>query len=362
VCAYAQASTRARSRRFPFSSSLFDAVRFSSLQLVQWDCESPFRPRLEGDARTAGFPLRGAGRLLRPRVCVFPSVAELEAAVERGGGTVSGAETADALVLVEGNRNVDVLLNDGMRWVQSSSAGNENLIRAGLVDGKRVWTSAAGVYARPIAEHVLGLLLAAARNVHAYARARSWQQLDARMLGESTVGVIGAGGIGSAVIAHLDGLGARTIAITRSGRGVARASDSGGPELLPRLLAISDFVVLSAPLTRETRRLIGVHALEQMQSHAWVVNVARGELVDTEALVAALRAGRIGGAALDTVDPKPVPDGHPLWGLPNTILTPHTAATPREWRRLFADRVAENVGRFARGEPLLGTIDPELGY
>ena len=114
--------------------------------------------------------------------------------------------------------------------------------------------------------------------------------------------------------------------------------------------------------TAETRRLIDEHALEQMQPHAWVVNVARGELVDTEALVAALRAGRIGGAALDAVDPEPLPDGHPLWGLPNAIVTPHTAATLREWRPLFADRVAENVGRFARGEPLLGTIDPELGY
>ena len=299
---------------------------------------------------------------MRPRVCVFPSAADLEAAVELGGGTVSGAGTADALVLVEGNRNVDVPLHDGVRWVQSSSAGNENLIRAGLLDGKRVWTSAAGVYARPIAEHALGLLLAAARNLHAYARVQSWQRLDARMLGESTVGVVGAGGIGSAVIAHLDDLGARTIAITRSGHGVARASDFGGPELLPRLLAISDFVVLGAPLTRETRRLIDEHALEQMQPHAWVVNVARGELVDTEALVAALRAGRIGGAALDAIDPEPLPDGHPLWGLPNAIVTPHTAATLREWRPLFADRVAENVGRFARGEPLLGTIDPELGY
>jgi D-3-phosphoglycerate dehydrogenase len=299
---------------------------------------------------------------MRPRVCVFPSAADLEAAVEQGGGTVSEAATADALVLVEGNSVVDVPLHDGVRWVQSSSAGNEQLIRTGLVEGTRIWTSAAGVYARPIAEHVLTLLLAAARNLHAYARARSWQRLEARMLGESTVGVVGAGGIGSAVIAHLDALGARTIAITRSGRAVARASEFGGSELLPRLLAISDFVVLSVPLTRETRRLIGEHSLEQMQSHAWLVNVARGELVDTDALVAALRAGRIGGAALDTVDPEPLPDGHPLWGLPNAILTPHTAATLREWRRLFADRVAENVGRFARGEPLLGTIDPERGY
>jgi phosphoglycerate dehydrogenase-like enzyme len=297
-----------------------------------------------------------------PRVCVYPSVPELEAAVEHGGGTVSEAETADALVLVEGNRVADLPLHDGMRWVQSSSAGNEHLISAGLVDDRRVWTSAAGVYARPIAEHVLGLLLAAARNLHVYTRARSWERLEARMLKESTVGVVGAGGIGSAVIAHLDALGARTIAITRSGRAVGHASESGGPELLPRLLATSDFVVLSTPLTPETRRLIDARTLEQMQAHAWLVNVARGELVDTDALVAALRAGLITGAALDAVDPEPLPDGHPLWDLPNAIVTPHTAASLREWRWLFAERVAENVARFARGEPLLGTIDPVRGY
>jgi D-3-phosphoglycerate dehydrogenase len=297
-----------------------------------------------------------------PRVCVFPPVAELEAAVEQGGGTVCEAATADALVLVEGNNRLEVPLHDGVRWVQSSSAGNDHLIGAGLVDERRVWTSAAGVYARPIAEHVLGLLLAAARSLHAYARAQRWERLESRMLGESTVGVVGAGGIGSAVIAHLEALGARTIAITRSGRAVARATEFGGPERLPQLLGTSDFVVLSTPLTPETHRMIDEGALELMQPHAWLVNVARGELVDTEALVAALRAERIAGAALDAVDPEPLPEGHPLWSLPNALVTPHTAASPREWRRLFADRVTENVGRFARGEPLLGTIDPDRGY
>jgi phosphoglycerate dehydrogenase-like enzyme len=297
-----------------------------------------------------------------PRVCVFPRDAGLEAAVERGGGTVSEAAAADALVLVAGNRLLDVPLHDGIRWVQSSSAGNDHLIGSGLVDETRIWTSAAGVYARPIAEHVVGLLIMAARNLHTYARSRTWQRLESRMLSESTVGVVGAGGIGSAVIAHLDALGARTIAITRSGRTVARATESGGPELLPRLLAESDFVLLSVPLTAETRRLVDADALERMQPHAWLVNVARGELVDTEALVAALRAGRIGGAALDAVDPEPLPDGHPLWSLPNAVVTPHTAAAASEWLRLLGDRVTANVARFARGEPLLGIIELERGY
>src|SRR5207248_7856698 len=127
----------------------------------------------EGGPRLARLALRGAARVMTPRVCVFPSVPELEAAVVRGGGEVSEAANADALVLFQGNNLLDPPLHEGMRWVQSSSAGNDHLIRAGLVDGTRVWTGAAGVYARPISEHVLGLLLVAARNLHAYARARS---------------------------------------------------------------------------------------------------------------------------------------------------------------------------------------------
>jgi D-3-phosphoglycerate dehydrogenase len=273
---------------------------------------------------------------------------------------VSEAASADALVLVEGNNMLDVPLHDGIRWVQSSSAGNERLIRAGLVDDTRVWTSAAGVYARPIAEHALGLLLMAARNLHAYARSRSWQKLDPHMLGESTVGVVGAGGIGRALVAHLDALGARTIAITRSGRAVVRATRSGGPQLLPELLEASDYVVLSAPLTPETRRLVDARALERMQPHAWLVNVARGALVDTDALVAALREGRIAGAALDTVDPEPLPERHPLRGRDDVILTPHVAWYSEESMRGLQAGAPSEVRRVLSGEWPVHVVNPAV--
>jgi D-3-phosphoglycerate dehydrogenase len=99
-----------------------------------------------------------------------------------------------------------------------------------------------------------------------------------------------------------------------------------------------------------------------MPSHAWIVNVARGSLIDTEALVAALQAGQIGGAALDVTDPEPLPDGHPLWTAPNTIITPHVANPQGAMMRHLAERVRENVRRFAAGEDLLAPIDPEAGY
>jgi len=121
-------------------------------------------------------------------------------------------------------------------------------------------------------------------------------------------------------------------------------------------------VFLALALTPETERIIGAAELDAMRGDAWLVNVARGRHVDTEALVTALRSGAIGGAALDVTDPEPLPDGHPLWDLPNCIITPHTADTPEMAERMLARRIEENVARFAAGEPLVGLIDTAAGY
>jgi D-3-phosphoglycerate dehydrogenase len=121
-------------------------------------------------------------------------------------------------------------------------------------------------------------------------------------------------------------------------------------------------VVLATPATAATSRLIGRPQLEAMREDAWLVNVARGSVVDTDALVAALRTGQIAGAALDVTDPEPLPDGHPLWDLPNALITPHVATPPDAEARHFARRVRENVQRLAAGEELEGVVDPEGGY
>jgi phosphoglycerate dehydrogenase-like enzyme len=121
-------------------------------------------------------------------------------------------------------------------------------------------------------------------------------------------------------------------------------------------------VFLALALTPDTVRILDADALAALPDHAWVVNVARGQHVDTDALVEALHAGTIGGAALDVTDPEPLPDDHPLWSAPNVLITPHTANTPEMGRVLLAARVRENVRRFAAGEDLLGPVHVDLGY
>jgi len=133
-------------------------------------------------------------------------------------------------------------------------------------------------------------------------------------------------------------------------------------ERLHEVLAGSLLVVLALALTPATRGIIGADELALMDERAWLVNVARGPHVDTDALVAALRSGSIAGAALDVTDPEPLPDGHPLWDLANCIITPHTADTIEMVMPLLADRIRTNVSRFAAGTTLVGLVDPDAGY
>jgi phosphoglycerate dehydrogenase-like enzyme len=233
---------------------------------------------------------------------------------------------------------------------------------AGLMTADVVWTAAKGVYARPMAEHILAMILAAARGLPDRLRARTWGASYGRVLTGATIGVVGAGGVGTELIGLLSPLAVRTIALTRDARSVPNADISVGPAELHTLLRESDFVVLTAALTGETAGMISAERLSLMRPDAWLVNVARGGLIDTPALVAALEARTIGGAALDVTDPEPLPDDHVLWTLPNVVITPHVASTPSMGAPLLSRRVEENVRRFAHGEELLGVVDQSLGY
>jgi D-3-phosphoglycerate dehydrogenase len=213
-----------------------------------------------------------------------------------------------------------------------------------------------------VSEHVLAFLLAAAKRLPQAARRRTWVHDEGRMLEDATVGIVGAGGIGRAIIERLAPFGARVVAQTRSGHDIPGASRSVGPEGLHDLLRESDFVVLAAPLTEETRGLVGRAELDLLGPSGWLVNVARGALVRTADLVDALREGRIGGACLDVTDPEPLPDGHPLWDFENVLVTPHVANPPELEPLLLARRVEENVRRLAAGEEAVGRIDASRGY
>jgi phosphoglycerate dehydrogenase-like enzyme len=299
----------------------------------------------------------GYVRSMEPVVNVAPeSDRAIEEAITAAGGRIGPLDEANALVWLQWDSNTfDIELPERVRWVQLPSAGVENwLDRAS--DG-RLWTSAAGAYGLPVAEHALALMLAGARRLADCARATTWTEPPARPLDGSTVAIVGAGGIGRALIGLLEPLDVRVIAVTRRGRDGTLPADR-----LHEALPDAHHVVIAAPATPDTRHIVGAAELEAMREDAWLVNVARGSLVDTDALVRALARGSIAGAALDVTDPEPLPDGHPLWSEPRALITPHIANPAVTLRRYLARHVQENVARFANGEPLLSPIDPEAGY
>lgn len=295
------------------------------------------------------------------------SAPELEQAVLDGGGELAAAEEASGVVYFgAGPDRFGEVDHPGLEWVQLPAAGVESWIDSGVLREDITFTSAAGCYADTVAEHALAMMLAGARKLQVEARADSWSRPEGiGSLFGSTVGIIGAGGIGRALIRLLEPFGARVLAVNRSGKpveGAARTSPAEDVDALRSLLSTSDFVVVAAPATSSTSKLVDDEALSLMQPHAWLVNVARGSLVDTGALLRALSEERIGGAALDVTEPEPLPDGHPLFREPRALVSPHCANPPELLMPALARRVRENVRRRLAGEPLLAVIDTAAGY
>ena len=247
-----------------------------------------------------------------------------------------------------------------MRWVQLPSAGIE--LMTDVIDGARTWTCAKGAYARPVAEHALALALAGLRELPSRVSARSWgAQAGTSLFGEA-VTIVGGGGIAQSLLELMAPFEVETTVVNRSGAPVSGATRTVPVASLDDALPGALVVVLALALTPETRGIIAAEQLGRMEKTAWLVNVARGAHVDSDALVSALRDQEIAGAALDVTDPEPLPDGHPLWDLPNCIITPHTADTIAMVLPLLAARIRTNVSRFAAGETLVGLVDAEAGY
>jgi phosphoglycerate dehydrogenase-like enzyme len=289
----------------------------------------------------------------------------LRDAVEAGGGELGPLEHADAAVVFHTSPDDLPDLPESVRWVQLPSAGVEHWFSAGAIDGDRRWTSAGGVYARPVAEHCLALMMAGDREFGKFSQARSWDsdgRNRTRVLEGLTVAIVGAGGIGRALIEMLQPFRVEILAVTRRGREVEGADRSFSADQLGDVWPLAHHVVIAAPATNGTRHLVGASELAAMRADAWITNVARGSLIDTDALVQAVRDGAILGAGLDVTDPEPLPDGHPLWDFDNVIITPHLANPASVEEPLLAERVEENVRRFAAGEDLIAPIDPEAGY
>lgn len=289
-------------------------------------------------------------------------------AVERGGGVSAPLSDAEALIWSAGPADFPASLPDTIRWVQLPSAGVETWFDAGVIAAHPSieFTSAAGAYAHTVAEHALALLLAGVRALPEHLEARTWQQTHLQgkvgTLRGATITIVGAGGIGRALIPMLAALGAEVVAVNRSGTPVPGAVRTLPVSSLDDVWADTDHVVIAAPATSATRHLVGAAELAKLRPHSWVVNIARGSLVDIDALVDALEAGRIGGAGLDVTDPEPLPEGHPLWTLTNAIITPHDANPTALRVDAYADHVAANVARFVAGEQLAAHVDALRGY
>lgn len=285
---------------------------------------------------------------------------------DAGGDVVDDAADADAVIWT------NPFDADGLRavldnapnatWVQLPWAGVEFFADAGIFDDGRTWTCGKGVYAEPVAEHALALLLAGLRDLPERINATSWGRQSGKSLYDGKVTILGGGGITDALVTLLAPMRVTTTVVRRHPADMPGVARVVGPDALDGALADADAVVLALALTPETTGVIARPQLDRMRDDAWLINVARGRHVVTDDLVAALKDGAIGGAGLDVTEPEPLPDGHPLWDFDNCIITPHTANTLEMAQPILSARIAENIRRFTAGEPLIGLVDPKLGY
>jgi phosphoglycerate dehydrogenase-like enzyme len=262
-----------------------------------------------------------------------------------------------------------------LRWIHSTAAAVHQLMSPELRASDIIVTNARSVHGPVVAENAIALMFALAKCLPSavrYQQQRVWAQEQISYqhphpseLAGSTLGLVGYGAIGSEVARSAAALGMRVLVVRQHPQresGMGHEIKTFGPDRLDDVISQSDFLVLAAPHTDTTRRLVNAERLGRMKPTAYVVNVARGALIDEAALTDALRNHRIGGAALDVFDHEPLPADSPLWELDNLLITPHTAATSdKMWERHYA-LIKENLRRYFAGEPLLGLVDKQVGY
>ncbi len=250
--------------------------------------------------------------------------------------------------------------NSQIEWVQLPFAGVDAFVD--VLQHPVVFTSAKGSYRQPVAEHALALCLALGRKLHERVVAKSWGKKFAVSLYDSHIVIVGGGGITEELVCLLGPFNTRVTVVRNRVSPIQGASETVGFERLDEFVAQADFVVLAAALTDETLYLFDERRFSLMKPSAYLVNIARGKMVDSSALLRALEQGVIAGAAVDVTDPEPLPDGHALWSAPNLIITPHTADTNAQVIRLFSQRIDENVKAWLNGNNWVGLVDKKLGY
>lgn len=259
-----------------------------------------------------------------------------------------------------------------LRWLQAMSAGVERYVGIEGLEQRPeiVLTNMAGVSGPAIADHVFALLLALSRDLRGAldsARGSRWDTADGPLepfaLEGRTLLVAGLGGIGNEVARRGKGFGMHVLATRRSaGAAPAWVDELGGPDDLERFLPRAEVVAICLPLTDETRGLFDARAFELLAPGAILINIGRGAIVDTDALLAALESGRLAGAGLDVTDPEPLPSDHPLWRMPQVVITPHVSSRAELTSLRQRALLHENLRRFGAGEGLLNVVDRQAGY
>jgi phosphoglycerate dehydrogenase-like enzyme len=288
---------------------------------------------------------------------------------ENAEALASAAPEADVVLTAFRGRDVleDVFRRTPrVRWVHSLSAGIDHVLFPALVESPVPLTNASGVFSAALAEFALAGLLFFAKDLRRMVRSQMagvWDPFDVTPLAGRTLGIVGFGDIGRATARVARGAGMRILAVRRHPTpSDPDADDVVPPQRLHELLGRVDDVAVTLPLTPETRGLIGARELALLKSHAVLVNVGRGPLVDEAALVRALEARQLRGAALDVFETEPLPAGHPFYRLDNVLLSPHCADHTPGWQESTLDFFLENLARFRAGQPLENVVDKRRGY
>ena len=262
-----------------------------------------------------------------------------------------------------------------LRWIQAPTASLEHYVFPALVEHPATLTNMRGLFSDVIADHVMGYVLCFARNLHVYIRRQMAHRYESvggeaarsnfvsgpgvvndidlahRHLGDQTMGIVGFGAIGTEIGKRAAAFGMKVIAVDPVN------CQAWPMDRLPELLATSDYVTIAAPHTPSTERMFGAVQLAMMKPSAYLINIGRGAIVDLAALVGALRAGRIAGAALDVFEVEPLPTDHALWDMPNVVITPHIAGCSPRIAERHLGVLLENVRRFTAGEPLINVVN-----
>ncbi len=254
---------------------------------------------------------------------------------------------------------------NGLRWVHVASAGVDRLMFDDLAASDVVVTNSRGVFERPIAEYVLGLLLAFAKDLPTtwdLQRQQTWRHRQTETLSGRRVVVVGTGPIGREIGRLLAAVGLQVTLVGRTAAGDPEFGTVHPSSELPAVVAGADYVVGAAPLTEQTTGLFDREVFTAMRETARFVNVGRGPSVVEDDLVAALRAGDLAGAALDVFSQEPLPAGHPLWSMPGVLVSPHMSGDAFGWTEALARLFLDNLDRWRSGKPLRNIVDKQLGY